>query len=65
MNRPAGFVSVNFRLAGKLLFILGVLGLLAVGVDALTGWFGLPKVVFLVSAGWIPIVGCGTTNSGC
>jgi hypothetical protein len=55
MNRPAGFVSVNFRLAGKLLLILGVIGLLAVGVDALTGWFGLPKVVFLVSLASIPV----------
>ncbi len=55
MNRPAGFVSVNFRLAGKLLLILGVIGLLAVGVDTLTGWFGLPKAVFLVSLASIPV----------
>jgi len=41
--------------AGKLLLILGVIGLLAVGVDALTGWFGLPKVVFLVSLASIPV----------
>ena len=55
MNRPAGFVSVNFRLAGKLLLILGVIGLLTVGVDALTGWFGLPNAVWIVSLVLIPV----------
>ena len=55
MNRPAGFVPVNYRLAGKLLLILGIIGLLATGVDALMGWFGLPKVVFIVSLVLIPV----------
>ena len=55
MNRPAGFVPANYRLAGKLLLILGVIGLLAEGVDALTGWFGLPRVVLIVSLVLIPV----------
>jgi len=49
MNRPAGFVPVNYRLAGKLLLILAGIGLLATGVDALTGWFGLPTIILIVS----------------
>ena len=55
MNRPAGFVPVNYRLAGRLLLILAGLGLLATGVDALTGWFGLPSVVWIASLVLIPI----------
>jgi len=55
MNRPAGFVPANYRLAGKLLLILGGMGLLATGVDALTGWFGLPNLVWIVSLVLIPV----------
>ena len=55
MNRPAGFVPANFRLTGKLLLILGGIGLLATGVDALTGWFGLPNLVLIVSLVLIPV----------
>ena len=55
MNRPGGFVPVNYRLAGKLLLTLGWIGLLATGVDALTGWFGLPTIVLIVSLVLIPV----------
>ncbi|NQU29865.1 MAG: hypothetical protein HQ525_04290 [Anaerolineae bacterium] len=55
MNQPAGFVPSNYRLAGKLLLILGGIGLLAAGVDALTGWFGLPKAVWIASLLSIPV----------
>ena len=55
MNRPAGFVPANFRLTGKLLLILGGMGLLATGVDALTDWFGLPPIVWIVSLVLIPV----------
>ena len=55
MNRPAGFVPANYRLAGKLLLILGGIGLLATGIDALTGWFGLPTIVLIVSLVLIPV----------
>ena len=55
MNRPAGFVPANFRLTGKLLLILGGIGLLATGVDALTGWFGLPAIVLIVSLILLPV----------
>ena len=55
MNRPAGFVPANYRLAGKLLLMLGGIGLLATGVDALTSWFGLPIIVLIVSLALIPV----------
>jgi hypothetical protein len=55
MNRPAGFVPANYRLAGKLLLILSGFGLLATGVDAITGWFGLPTIVLIVSLVLIPV----------
>jgi len=55
MNRPAGFVPANYRLTGKLLLILGGIGLVATGVDALTGWFGLPTIVLVVSLVCIPV----------
>ena len=55
MNRPAGFVPVNYKIAGKLLLILAGIGLLATGVDALTGWFGLPGVVWIASLVLIPV----------
>ena len=55
MNRPAGFVPVNYRMTGKVLLILGCLGLLATGVDVLTGWFGVPKIIFIVSILCIPV----------
>jgi hypothetical protein len=55
MNQPAGFVPANYRLAGRLLLILGIIGLLATGADALTGWFGLPRVVLIVSLVLIPV----------
>ena len=55
MNRPAGFVPINYRITGKLLLILGIIGLLVTGVDALTGWFGLPRVVFILSVALIPV----------
>lgn len=55
MNRPAGFVLANYRLAGKLLLSLSGIGLLATGVDALTGWFGLPNLVWIVSLVLIPV----------
>lgn len=55
MNRPAGFVPANYRMTGKILLILGAIGLLAAGVDALTGWIGLPDIVLIVSLVLIPV----------
>jgi len=55
MNQPAGFVPANYRLAGRLLLILGGVGLLTTGLDTLTGWFGLPIIVLIVSLVCIPV----------
>ena len=55
MNRLAGFVPINYRLTGKILLTLGIIGLLATGLDALTGWFRLPGIVLIVSLIFIPV----------
>ena len=55
MNQPSGFVPANYKLAGKLLLILGGIGLFVTGVDTLTGWFGLPKEILIISLVSIPI----------
>ena len=55
MNRPAGFVPANYRLAGRLLLILAGLGLLATVMDTLTAWFGLPNWVLIASLILVPV----------
>lgn len=47
MSQFSGFVAINFQLAGKILLVLGTVGLVAVGVSKLTGWFTLPSVVVI------------------
>ena len=42
---PAGFVPINFQRAGKIILIVGVLCVLAEGVDILTGAFNFPITV--------------------
>jgi hypothetical protein len=55
MNRPAGFVPANYRLAGRLLLILAGVGLLATAMDAATAWFGFPRWVLIASLALIPV----------
>ena len=55
MNQLPGFVPANFYLAGKLLLIIGIIGLVLVGVSKLTGWFVLPQVVFVICLVAIPV----------
>jgi hypothetical protein len=55
MNQPAGFVPANFRLAGRILLIIGIIGLVLVGVSKLTGWFALPQIVLVISLVAIPV----------
>ena len=55
MNRPAGFVPANYRLAGRLLLILAGVGLLATAIDALTDWFGVPNWVLIAALVLIPV----------
>ena len=43
-RQPAGFVPANFKVTGKILLAAGILSLLAVGVDYLTGWFSLSNI---------------------
>ena len=48
MNRPAGFVPANYRLAGKLLLILGGIGLLATGVVFIVSLVLIPVSLYLL-----------------
>ena len=47
MNQPTGFVPPNWRFAGKLLLIVGILSLIFVGASTLTGWLALPLEVLI------------------
>jgi len=53
VSQRSGFVPIRFHLAGKILLVLGIIGLLASGVDLITAWFGLATIfpiMFLVFA---------------
>ncbi len=45
MSQRSGFVPIRFHLAGKILLVLGIIGLLAAGVDLFTGWFSFPTII--------------------
>ena len=49
MSQSSGFVPIKFHIAGKVLLVLGILGLILVGVSLLTGWFTLPPAVWILS----------------
>ena len=55
VSQSSGFVPIRFHLAGKLLLILGLIGIVCYGIDALTGWFALPSAVLIVSLIFIPV----------
>lgn len=55
MSRDSGFVPIRFHIAGRLLLLLGALGLVAVAIGALTGWFSLPSAILYVSLAAVPI----------
>jgi len=43
-KQPAGFVPANFKVMGNILLVVGIVSLLARGVDYLTGWFSLSNI---------------------
>ena len=45
MSQRSGFVPIRFYLAGRMLLVMGIVGLLAAGVDLITAWFGLPAII--------------------
>lgn len=45
MSQRSGFVPIRFHLAGKMLLVMGIIGLLAAVIDLVTGWFGLPAII--------------------
>jgi hypothetical protein len=55
MKHLPGFVPVNFYLLGKILLMIGIIGLVLVGISKITGWFGLPQDVLPLSLVVIPV----------
>jgi hypothetical protein len=47
MSQFSGFIPIRFRLVGKLLLGLGILGLILIGLSTITGWFSLPSYSIL------------------
>ncbi len=45
MSQRSGFVPIRFHLTGKIILVLGIIGLLAAGVDLITAWFGIPAII--------------------
>ena len=43
-KQPAGFVPANYKVAGNILLIVGIVSLLAKGMDYLTGWLSLSNI---------------------
>ena len=43
-KQPAGFVPANYKLAGTILLAVGIISLIAKGVDHFTGWFSLANI---------------------
>jgi hypothetical protein len=55
MSKPAGFVPIQFHMAGRILLVIGIIGLVSFGVSTLTGWFALPIATLGVSIALILI----------
>jgi hypothetical protein len=49
MTQPPGFRPLPFQRTGRLLLVLGLLGLILTGVSGLTGWFALPTIIQYMS----------------
>jgi hypothetical protein len=47
-KQPAGFVPANFKVMGNILLIVGIISLLAKGVDYFTGWFSLSNILLFL-----------------
>ena len=48
MSQRSGFIPIRFHLAGKMLLVVGIIGLLAAGADLITGWFSLPAIIPII-----------------
>lgn len=55
MSRESGFVPIRFHIAGRVLLLLGAVGLTAAATGALTGWFSLPSVILYASLAAVPV----------
>lgn len=44
MSKEPGFVPANYKVTGNLLLLVGIISLLAKGVDYFTSWFSLSNI---------------------
>lgn len=49
MSQPSGFVPIKFHMAGRILLVIGIIGLGLVAVSKLTGWYVLPPAALIFS----------------
>ena len=54
-KQPAGFVPANYSVTGKVLLIVGIISLLAKGVDYFTGWLSLSNIPLFFGCACITI----------
>lgn len=55
MSQPSGFVPINFHFAGKVLLIIGTLGLALIGIAKLAGWFEISSVALIMCLASYPV----------
>jgi hypothetical protein len=55
MSKFSGFVPIQFRIAGYLFLITGIICLLLVGLARLSGWFILPQAILVYGLIAIPV----------
>ena len=49
MSKPAGFVPIQFHMSGKILLVIGFIGLGMYAISKFTGWYVLPSATLGIS----------------
>jgi hypothetical protein len=55
MSRSSGFVPINYKVAGQLLFVVAAIAIILVAVARLSGSFHIPRIILWLGAGLIPV----------
>jgi len=56
-KHPSGFVPINFKLGGKILFSIALALMLLKGLDYLMGWPVIPAVILFIGIAFL-ILSC-------
>ena len=54
-KQPAGFVPANFKVMGNILLVVGIVSLLARGIDYFTSWLSLSNIPLFFGAACVLI----------